>query len=103
RQVAHTAGLGAEEARRQQRFQSGQRDTRAEDAEEAAPAQARIMLRGEAVGAIRFHGNAFISARCSGGLGDSGPSGTLRIRRFWKGADSTMPSNSSAKRPFCRS
>src|SRR5260370_8204222 len=103
RQVAHNAGLAAEEARWQQRFQSGQRDTRAESAEEAAPAQARIMLRGEVVGTIPFHGNTFISVRCSDRLRGSGPSGTLRIRRFWKGADSTMPSNNSAKRPFARS
>src|SRR5207247_1788107 len=95
-------GLGRERAEGTQRFQRRQRQTGAQTSEKTTTAQTRKPLDGDVLreGLFRFHGLTFNSARSCKGFGTSGPAGTLRFRRFWKGADSMTPISRVEKRPF---
>src|SRR5204863_7013458 len=97
--------LGREQCEWPESFEGGQRQTCADTAEEMAPAQAGESLCGNVVVKRRvcFHGCRLawtpFSKDCAGLA-----SVTLeRFRRFWNGADSTIPINRAEKRPSSRS
>jgi hypothetical protein len=94
--------IGRERAEWPEGFEGGQGQASAETAKEMAPAQAGETLRGNVLVKLKFcfHGCSLawtpFAEDCAGLA-----SVTLdTFRRFWKGAESTIPINSAEKRPF---
>src|SRR5438105_2601887 len=105
RQLTSRLRIGREDTEWPESFESGQRQTGAETAEEMAPAQAGETLSGNGLVEyrIRFHGCSLAWRPFSKDRAGSASVTGERFRRFWNGADSMIPINRAEKRPFSRS
>src|SRR6185295_17926645 len=95
RQWTSRLRIGREDTEWPESFESGQRQTRAETAEETATAQTGETLSGNGLveHRVRFHGCSLawtpFSIDCAGLASVTAE----RCRRFWNGADSMIPIN----------
>src|SRR5262245_56175820 len=102
RQRACRVRIGREHAEGPEGFEGGQGQTRAETAEEMAPAQAGETLCGNVRVKLKvcFHGRNLAWTPFSEDCAGLASVTVERFRRFWNGAESTIPIKRVEKRPF---
>src|SRR3989442_10954228 len=105
RQLTSRLRIGRKDTEWPESFEAGQRQTRAETPEEMAPAQTGETLSGKVLVKQRFcfHGCSLAWTPFSKDCAGLASVTAEKFRRFWNGADSTIPINSAEKRPFSRS